>query len=132
MHGKGFSRKAFSEGAQYAGRDYWLSQLKRVLSDEPVWRKEGEWMLQPNGKRLRIHMFGKYGWKSSQGGWENRLDCPIPVIGIKTGQGLRNQSGIVKGEMPVDELPYWGNAHDLRIKVFGNCQEVCNCTKVEV
>lgn len=131
MYGRGFHRKAFSEGAQYASRDYWLSQFERVMGDGPMWRKEGEEMIHPNGKRIRLHVFGRYGFKSRLGGWQDRPNCPVPVIGIKTGQGLRSQSGTVKGEAPVETLPYWGNAHALRIKLFGNCQEPCNCTKVE-
>lgn len=133
MYGRGFHRKKFSEGAQYASRDYWLSQFDRAMKDGPDrWMQTGEELLNPDGTKLRVHIFGRYGYKARCGGWEDRPDCPIPVIGIKTGFGLRSISGTVKGEIPVEELPYWGNAHDLRIKLFGDCHESCQCTEVNI
>jgi hypothetical protein len=102
-----------------------LSQLKRIIKDDPMW-------MHPGDACQRVHIFGKYGWKSRKGGFKSRQDCPTPVIGIKTGQGLSGVSGTIKGRLPVDELPYWGSAHDLRVWLFGNCYESCKCINLGV
>jgi hypothetical protein len=121
----GFSRKDFSEGAQYAGRDYWLFQPDRVMKDGPMWMESGEFV----EKKL---VFGKYGPNNDRKGWfKDRADCPIPVIGVKTGRGLRQQTGVNPNFKQVFELPYWGTIHDLRIKYFGRCNEPCKCTEIK-
>ena len=122
MYGNRFHNKAFSEGAQYCSKDYWLFQLDRVMKDGPMW-------VEPGTTIQKINVFGKYGFERSEGGFANRENCPVPVISIKTGNGLRNRTKVAGGSA-VEELPYWGKAHDLRIKLFGNCHEVCDCKVV--
>lgn len=88
-----FKKKAFSLCALFSNREYLLSRLKRSLGRREQW------------SAIKPHpLFHKYrGWTP----FTNKL----PVINIKTRQGMRWFTGTEKIEKP--ELPYWGSAEKL-------------------
>jgi len=110
--GNGFRQKEYSECAQIVGRDYWLEHLDNALKGFPMWLNPGD----PNVK-LPLVFRRKH---PHRGGWKPmNIDCSIPVVNIKTKQGLRNTTGTIKGRPSVEELPFWGSAQDLRKTLFG-------------
>lgn len=99
-----YHAKAFSLCALFTNRYLLLSRLDRCLRDDLMWR--------PVHKRGHP-IFNK--WQ----GWVEEFN-KISVINIKTGQGMRKNTGTETnfGALPVAELPYWGKATDLEKQIW--------------
>ena len=96
-----FHQKAFSLCGLYANREYLLSRFSRSL-DSVQWRPD-----------FKPHHPLFYKWKE----WIP-FQSNIPIINIKTGDGMRMISGTDTEGKPVKELPYWGKATDLEDKIW--------------
>ena len=93
-----YSQKTRSLCALVSGRDYLIRVLKKRLKR---WSGTGK-------------IFGLF-WKHY--GWEH-FDGALPVVSIKTGNGMRWNTGTIKGGLPVSDLPHWGSAKMLRDELF--------------
>lgn len=98
-----FYRKLFSECAQIAVREFWIKAIENALAGGPEWAEE------PFHSKL---IFRYYEFMERP--------AKIAVVNFKTGDGLRNKTGTIRGQLPKNELPYWGKAVDLRKRMFGN------------
>ena len=85
-------RRIFSEGAQTAGREYWIERLQIGIK-----MNHGKFTFP-----TKDHFF----WNSDN-----------PVVTIKTGMGLRSLTGHLKISM--DKLPMWGSTNELRSEIWG-------------
>lgn len=96
-------KKPFCEGAQTCGREYWIKAIEYAL------RKVNGWEERRPG--IIFNSFLEYSWESKN-----------PVISCKTNQGLRKYAGTYKADVhpPLDVLPYWGAASDMRSKFFNS------------
>lgn len=96
-----FWKKDFSEGAQMCGVKHWISRLESVMDK----------FVDVGGGRIptpRVFRSGKtYSWSGV-----------APVISLKTEQGLRKWTGVRSEDEAVTTLPYWGDATELRKKLF--------------
>ena len=86
-----FKQKAFSICGLYANREFLLSRFPRSLDPKIQWRPD----FKPHHP-----LFHK--WKE----W-TPFRGDIPIINIKTGDGLRMKSGVGTEGPPQKELPYW-------------------------
>jgi hypothetical protein len=96
-----FNQKAFSLCGLFSNREFLLSRFSRSLGVKQ-WR--------PNYKPQHP-LFHK--WKE----W-TPFQSDIPIINIKTGDGMRIKSGVNTEGRPVKELPYWGSAEELEKKIW--------------
>jgi len=90
-----FRKKEYSLSAQIAGRKYLIMVIKRWFAKE--WRRKD--ILS----REELRFF----------------ESDLPCINIKTGSGMRDFVGTEKNVTPVERLPYWGSAQDLKESLFG-------------
>lgn len=104
--GRGYRTKDFSECAQMAGRDYWLERVTLVLKDRPTW--------SPDRNFKMPLIFGRRGFNL-----RDKATCTLPVLNIKTANGLRKYTRTVTGEVSMDTIPHWGFCNDMRDKLFG-------------
>ena len=89
-----FNQKAFSLCGLFADREFLLSRFSRSLDREHTWRPD---------YKPKHPLFHK--WKD----WTPFRD-EIPIINIKTGDGMRHITGVNTESGPVETLPYWGDA----------------------
>lgn len=102
-HRKPFWRKKHTEGAQICGREFLIGRIKKRLDNRGMWNTVLEHKKSvPNIYRKNYKFFGG----------------EIPVISIKTDEGLHPNTGLMGKSMNV--LPYWGEAELLRKKMFNN------------
>ena len=100
----GFWRKEFTEGAQMAPREDYLYRMNKTLQGRPTWHTPDDpW--QPSWTL-------PYYYKKRQWEWYGTKDQP--AVSFKTGYGVHLNTGTLKEGTPVNELPYWGTADDLR------------------
>jgi len=100
----GYYKKSGSACAQIVGREYCIKKLKDALKNCPEWTKS---ILK---KDSPLECFTKdirrtYGFES-------------PVINIKTGNGLRKKTQILKNLPPKETVPYWGLCEELRRRIL--------------
>ena len=102
----GFVKKKYSECAQIWGKETLIRHLERRLKGRGVWRSTLE-----HGVEVPM-MFRRKSWIDFHG--------EIPVINIKTTDGMYKNTGIVDGQEPknVKRLPFWGTSTSLRKKIF--------------
>lgn len=98
-----FNQKAFSLCGLFSNREYLLSRFPRSIDNHVEWR--------PNFKPHHP-LFHK--WKD----W-TPFQSNIPIINIKTGDGMRMISGVNTEGRPVKSLPHWGQATALEKKIWG-------------
>ena len=96
-----FSKKNSSTFAQVIGREFYLNHISKLFGDAPQWNKE-------------LKNWPKEWGKKFFDSWET-FETEYPCISLKTGLGMRIHSAMGSTEIP--ELPYWGSAKDLRIKL---------------
>lgn len=96
-----FKQKAFSLCALYSNREFLLGRFPRAL-DAVQWRPD----FKP-----RHPLFHK--WKE----WTPFTGI-IPVINMKTGEGMRMKTGTGTEGDPQTELPYWGSAREMEWNVW--------------
>ena len=92
-----FKQKAFSLCALYANREYLLSRFSRSIDEKVQWR--------PNFKPHHPLFYKYHDWTPFSG--------IVPVINIKTGDGMRMISGVGTEKGPEQSLPYWGSARTM-------------------
>ena len=93
-----YRRKGRSLSALVSGREYLIQRIERRLR---------RW----NGKEKILGVF----WKGI--GWEF-FDSTLPVVNIKTEEGMRPRTRLLEGQPAVAELPYWGDARVLSQGLF--------------
>lgn len=94
-----FFKKDWCEGAQIAGREYYIDLIKKELEGRPEWI-DGHAPTNPFRHLNRSWVY--YG-------------SDIPAVSIKTGKGLRANTQTSK--LQVKELPYWGTTKIVRRKL---------------
>jgi hypothetical protein len=99
-----FHQKAFSLCGLFSDREFLLSRFPRCLSDDVQWR--------PVHKRGHP-LFHK--WRD----W-TPFSSEIAIINCKTGDGMRNKTGVDTEGKPVKELPFWGKAEEMEERLWGN------------
>ena len=97
-----FNQKAFSLCGLFSNREYLLSRFPRAIDNFVQWR--------PNFKPHHPLFHKWQGWTKFQG--------EIPIINIKTGDGMRMVSGVNTEGHPVKELPHWGKARDMEKNIW--------------
>lgn len=93
-------KKTRSTFAQIVGRDFYLSRFDMLFKGQPEWSTE----LKNFPKEIGMNLFDEFIH------WEGENPC----VSFKTGRGMRKHSNT--DEIPVYELPYWGNVKKLRAK----------------
>ena len=96
-----FKQKAFSLCALFSNREFLLSRFPRALDDQ-MWRPD----FKP-----KHPLFHK--WKE----W-TPFKNEIPVVNIKTGDGMRMISGVGTEGPAQEELPYWGKATNMEKAIW--------------
>jgi hypothetical protein len=100
----GYYRKAFTEGAQMCPRDNYLYRLNWAMRRRPMWQDPSDpW--RPTWKLPYFPRKRKWEWYGSE---------DQPMVSFKTGHGVQPNTGTRGDVAPVDVLPYWGPANDLR------------------
>jgi len=95
-----FVRKEWCEGAQIAGREYYLSLVNAELEGKPMWINQAHTRTNPFRNLNRSWM-----WYGTE----------VPVISIKTGRGMRINAGTI-GQR-ASYLPYWGTVKIVKRKL---------------
>ncbi len=98
---EGFYKKDTGPFAQIGGRELYINLIKKALSGLPEWNK-------PEAK-VRIPLFLNHPWKV--------ISNLTPIVNIKTFNGMRRYTKTIGS--PIDKLPYWGKAEDLRKEIWG-------------
>jgi hypothetical protein len=86
-----------THGSVMYGREFAIKFLKESLKGLPEWSREriGFPFLRPEEKWVDIH-------------------GDIPIISVKTRQGVSFGTQLLKGKDPQEKLPYWGTVNDVR------------------
>jgi hypothetical protein len=93
-----FCKKSMSTFSQVVGREFYISRLKWLLEDMPMW----DATMKNFPKEIKKKLFEEF----------ETFETEYPCISFKTGKGMRKHSET--NEIPVSVLPYWGSAKDLR------------------
>jgi len=96
-----FVRKRWCEGAQIAGREFYLDLLEKEFENKPIWT---------TATRTKTNPFRNLGNNFLWYGTD------IPVVSIKTGNGLRSNT-ITDNTRYTKELPYWGSSKIVKRKL---------------
>ncbi len=97
-----FNQKAFSLCGLFSNREFLLTRFPRSLKPNLQWRAN---------HKPQHPLFHKWkDWTPFRG--------DIPIINIKTGDGMRMKSGVNTEGRPVKDLSYWGNAEELEKKIW--------------
>jgi hypothetical protein len=99
LHRSYFFRKPTCEGAQIAGREYLIDLIEKEIGVNPSWSST-QYKVNPYSVLERQ-------WKT--------YTSDIPVVSIKTGNGLRGNTRTEK--LGVKCLPYWGSSKTVRSKL---------------
>lgn len=102
----GFVQKAYSECATIWGRENLIRHIEKRLKGRNKWRATIE-----HGSEVP-KLFGKHA---------TSFHGEIPVINIKTTEGMHRYTGVMKNQDPrgVKKLPFWGTANKIRKEMFG-------------
>ncbi|KKS33168.1 MAG: hypothetical protein UU96_C0030G0007 [Parcubacteria group bacterium GW2011_GWC2_42_13] len=95
-----FWRKEQTHGSMIYGREFLINLLKEALTGLPMWSREkrGLPFYKPEHKFEYFH-------------------GEVPIINIITGANGRKGTALMK-KRPMDSLPYWGSAVELKKKLF--------------
>jgi hypothetical protein len=93
-------KKSMSTFSQVVGREFYLSRLEKLFKDMPDWNSK----MKNFPKEIRRKLFRHF----------ETFTTEFPCISFKTGKGMRRHSDT--DEVPVYDLPYWGNIKELRQK----------------
>lgn len=99
LHRSYFFRKPTCEGAQIAGREYLIDLIEQEIGKDPEW-SDVQFKVNP--------------YKQLNKSW-SVFGTDIPVVSIKTGQGLR--ANTLTDKIGVKALPYWGSTKTVRRKL---------------
>ena len=87
---KGFWKKAYTEAGQMCGREYWISQIERVVGHNYTWDDVSNARYP-----LIFDTEDKYSWTGN------------PLVYFKTRRGIGYKTGFLPGS--VTEIPFWGS-----------------------
>lgn len=111
-NGGGFRRKAYSECGQIAGREYLIKSIDKFFEGKGQWSTE-----KIKGHGLR-YLFGYYhSLDAGDAPWDF-FHTVLPIINIKTDKGLHKSTRVNLYDKPVDILPFWGSADQIRKEMF--------------
>lgn len=108
----GYRQKAYSECGQIAGRDYLIKSIDKFYEGKGQWSTKIE-----HGHRLR-YLFGWYHSLAHGDAPWSFFHTDIPIVNIKTGNGLHEGTRTNLNVKSVIELPYWGSADKVRKEMF--------------
>ena len=94
-------KKDSSVFSQVVGREFSIKRLKSLFEGLPMWSTEYKNFPKEIGKKIFE-------------GWEY-FETEFPCISFKTGQGMRKHSN--SDEVPIYNLPHWGEIKKLRRKL---------------
>ena len=97
-----FNQKAFSLCGLFSNREFLLNRFNRSIDEKVKWRAD----YKP--KHPLSHKWRD--WTPFKG--------DIPIINCKTGQGMRNKTGVNTEGRPQKELPYWGKAINMEERLW--------------
>jgi len=101
-----FKKKDYSECGQIVGRDFLIKCLK-----ENYCVGRGQWNpVLEHGKNVPPSYFPNL--------WDY-YRTHIPIVNIKTKEGMHSWTGTSGGIAPVPELPRWGSADQVNKEMFG-------------
>ena len=100
-----FRRKIYSECGQVLGREYAIASLKNYCVGRGMWRADLE-----HGREVPPSPYS--------GGVVNTYQTNIPIINIKTDEGQHKSTRTMYNVEPVDSLPFWGTADEIRKEMF--------------
>jgi hypothetical protein len=95
-----FCKKSMSTFSQIVGRKFYMERLKELFVDQLQWSME----LKNFPKEIKKNLFDKF----------ETFETKFPCLSFKTGRGMRKHSN--SDDVPIYELPYWGQAKDLVCK----------------
>ena len=101
-----FKRKIYSECGQTLGREYAIASLKNYCVGRGQWRADIE-----HGREVPPSPYS--------GGVVNTYQTNIPIINIKTDEGQHKWTRTMDNVEPLDSLPFWGSADEIRKEMFG-------------
>lgn len=87
-----FKKKRFSECAQLAGREFWLRKIEEAMKEKTLIFKH----------------------RSPHVEWMSEFSC----VNIKTENGLRKKTHTIYGGPVADDLPFWGSAVNLKLRLL--------------
>lgn len=93
-----FRHKGYSDGSQIMDRDWWLRAIDEQMQGRPDWSTLDDPPLGMFTPRTDL----------------NHIWTGDPVVTFKTGHGVSNKTFTSKRIEPVEELPFWGSARQLR------------------
>jgi len=93
--------KGISHCAQMLDREAWFRRIYKSIGKLPRWRID---------KTATIPSIHFRGYK--------HMTIGNPVITFKTGHGVKGNTATKRGHLPKYSLPYWGEANELREKMF--------------
>ena len=93
-------KKDHSLFSQVIGREYFIKRLESLFEGQPMWSTD----YKNFPKEIHKKLFNEFEL------FQTRFGC----VSFKTGKGMRKHSP--SDEVPVYELPYWGEIKDLRAK----------------
>ena len=97
-------KKEMSTFSSIVGREFYIWRLKKLFEGLPEWNTEMKNFPKEIGKKLFDHF--------------EYFETKNPCISFKTGKGMRKHSPT--NEIPVYDLPYWGNIKELRRRFENN------------
>mgnify|MGYP001605063266 CR=1 FL=1 len=95
-----FCKKTMSTFSQVVGREFYIKILEELFKGQPEWSTE----LKNFPKEIHRSLFGEF----------ETFETEFPCISFKTGRGMRKHSN--SNEIPVYNLPYWGDTKSLKEK----------------
>lgn len=93
-------KKEGSTFSSIVGREFYIKRLEELFKDLPMWNTE----MKNFPKEIKRKLFDNYEYFQTE----------YPCISFKTGRGMRKHSP--SSEIPVYDLPYWGEIGKLRKK----------------
>lgn len=99
----GFYEKEVAPFAQITGRKHFIKEIDMVLKGRGFWGRQHKL-----GRERPLELFRRRRWQV--------VRLKTPAVSLKTGDGMNNHTKII--EPPVDEIPYWGKASDMRREMF--------------
>jgi hypothetical protein len=97
-------KKDSSVFSQIVGREFSIKRLRYLFEGLPMWSTE----YKNFPKEIHKKIFDELAYFKTE----------FPCISFKTGEGMRKHSNT--NEIPVYDLPYWGNIKELRRKYEAN------------
>lgn len=99
-----FKKKEGGTWSQVIGREFYIKRLEYLFEDAPMWSPTEKNF--PKERRKENDIFKKEQIE--------RFTTEYPCVSLKSGDGMRGYSH--SENIPIYELPYWGNGKSFRAK----------------